>query len=139
MEYNLDFSGDENSWFDLWHTHIDWNGKGYESPESRKAYLYKLLSTFIEFKSELRNYPHEFQIWIIINEEDSSEDGIYIHTKNPNEDNFPIKINPIYNYQSKNTIISEFIEETNLKFATVMYEDNIYYYLYDAVFGEPLE
>jgi len=138
MQYNLDFSGGENSWFDLWHTHVDRDGKGNESPEARKAYLNKLLTSFIELKSELRDYPHKFQIWILLNEEDSSEDGIYIHTKNPNGDNFPLKITSDNNYQPNNMVVKEFIKHTDLESVTVNYEGCIYFYLYDKTFGEPL-
>lgn len=138
MEHNLDFSGGENSWFDLWHIHTDLEGTGNKSPELRKVYLDKLLATFMELKSKLRHYPHKFQIWILLNEEDSSEDGIYIHTKNPNEDNFPLKLIPENNHTSSNIPVIDFIKHTDLESVTVNYEGCIYFYLYDKTFGEPL-
>lgn len=138
MEYNLDFSGGKNSWFDLWHTHTDLDGTGNKSPELRKVYLDKLFTTFMELKSKLRSYPHKFQIWITINEEDSSEDGIYIHTKNPNGDNFPIKVTPSSDYPPENTALADLIKQTGLNLITARYESTIYFYLYDVTFGEPL-
>ncbi|MFD2601914.1 hypothetical protein [Flavobacterium suzhouense] len=138
MKPKLDFTGGNNSWFDLWHTHIDFDGEGNKSPELRKIYLNKLLTTFIELKSELRDYPYKFQIWILLNENDSSEDGVYIHTKNPNEDNFPLKITSDNNYQPNNTVIKEFIAQTGLRSISVNHNENIYFYLYDDTFGETL-
>lgn len=138
MEYNLDFSGGKNSWFDLWHTHVDWDGKGNESPQLRKIYLEKLLETFTQLKSELSNYPHEFQLWMIINVEDSSDDGVYIHTKNPNDDNFPLKVIPSDSNQVNNSIISAFINQTGLELISVNYDGSNYIYLYDSNFGGTL-
>ena len=80
----LDFSGEENSWFDFWHTHIDWNGDGNKNWILREKFLEKLLTEFENVKSELKKFPNEYQTWILIDENDSGEDGIYIHTKNPN-------------------------------------------------------
>jgi hypothetical protein len=138
MEHNLDFSGGENSWFDLWHIHTDLEGIGNKSPELRKVYLDKLLATFMELKSKLRHYPHKFQLWISISEENSFEDGVYIHTKNPNGDNFPLKVIPYSDYQSENTTVADFIKQTGLNLITARYESTIYFYLYDVTFGEPL-
>jgi len=135
MKYNLDFSGGENSWFDLWHIHTDLHGEGNKSSELRKLYLSKLLETFIELKSELYSYPHEFQVWMIINVEDSSDDGVYIHTKNPNDDNFPLKVIPSDSNQVNNSIIRAFINQTGLKVISVNYDDSNYIYLYDSNFG----
>ncbi len=36
-DLNLDFSGGQNSWFDFWHTHVDWKGKGNDNWKSRLA------------------------------------------------------------------------------------------------------
>lgn len=138
MEHNLDFSGGESSWFDLWHTHTDLDSAGNKSPELRKVYLDKLLTTFLELKLKLHQYPNKFQLWIIINEKNSSEDGICIHTKNPNEDNFPLKVILYRDYEPENTAIGDFIKQTGLKLITVRYEGTIYLYLYDVTFGEPL-
>ena len=91
-ELNLDFSGGPKSWFDLWHTHVDRDGKGNKHWKTRKVYLDQILGTFDQLKQKLRTYPHDFQLWIMIDENDSGQDSVYIHTKNPNTDNCPIKV-----------------------------------------------
>ena len=105
----LDFSGGKNSWFDFWHTHIDWNSDGNKSWNLRKEFLDKLLTEFENVKSELKKYPNEYQTWIMIDENDSGEDGIYIHTKNPNSENFPLKVQTEKNIKCLNQNLSDFI------------------------------
>lgn len=41
---------------------------------------------------ELQTFEKPYQSWIEIVDEDASLDAIYIHTRNPNEGNFPLKI-----------------------------------------------
>lgn len=89
----LNFSCDENSWFDLFHFHIDHLGLGNDSWKSRQQHLDALFRIAAKMEAQLLNYSKDFQYWIEINEKDSTEDSIYIHTENPNETKFPIVIN----------------------------------------------
>jgi hypothetical protein len=73
-ELNLDFSGGPKSWFDFWHTHVDWDGQGNKNWETRRMYLGQILETFDQLKQKLRTYPHDFQLWIMIDENDSGQD-----------------------------------------------------------------
>lgn len=49
-----------------------------------------------------------FQIWIIIDLNDSGQDAIYMHTKNPNSNNFPIKWQ--FTKPLSHTIATELVE-----------------------------
>ena len=84
-----------------WHTHVDWDGKGNHDWKTRKKYLKQLLDQFDQLKLKLRTYPHDFQLWIMIDENESGDDCVYIHTKNPNADNFPIKVTADNKTQSR--------------------------------------
>lgn len=131
----LDFSGEENSWFDFWHTHIDWNGDGNKNWILREKFLEKLLTEFENVKSELKKFPNEYQTWILIDENDSGEDGIYIHTKNPNSENFPLKIKMENNIKCENQNLSDFMNKTGLKIFGFEHEDGNYFYLTDENYG----
>ena len=124
----LDFSGGKNSWFDFWHTHIDWNSDGNKSWNLRKEFLDKLLTEFENVKSELKKYPSEYQTWIMIDENDSGEDGIYIHTKNPNSENFPLKVQTEKNIKCLKTLI--LYKQTKLKLIVyiITYTELVYYF-----------
>lgn len=85
--YDLDFSTD--SWFDFWHTHIDFCGYGNDSIKIRKQHIQALFNLFHEANKELENWEKPYQLWIELSPEDSSMDALFIHSPNPNEENFP--------------------------------------------------
>lgn len=89
---SLDFSGGNQSWFDLYHIHVDGTGFGNKSWRSRKQHLDALFRIAGRVEAKLANLPVEFQYWIQVSECDSSEDAVYIHTANPNGTEFPISI-----------------------------------------------
>ncbi len=134
-ELNLDFSGGPKSWFDLWHTHIDWDGKGNRDWKTRRKYLEKLLDTFGQLKLKLKTYPHDFQLWIMIDENDSGGDCIYIHTKNPNADNFPIKVATDNRNLIKDKDFKEFVDSLGFERVRVGTSEGDVYYLFDNVTG----
>lgn len=87
--YDLDF--DENSWFDFWHTHLDYYRYGNYSIKIRKQHLKGLFNLFHELKGVLKKIGKTYQMWIEISSNDASMDTLFIHSPNPNEDNFPYK------------------------------------------------
>jgi len=131
----LDFSGGKNSWFDFWHTHIDWDGDGNKSWSSRKKFLDKLLTEFENVKSELKKYPNNYQTWILIDENDSGEDGIFIHTKNPNSENFPLKVQVEKDIKCSNQNLSDFMKNTGLEIHGFEHQEGYCFYLSDKNYG----
>lgn len=86
-EHNLD-RVDINSWFDLWHTHIDWKAKGNRYPETRLAAA-NLTSTVLQLaerKATVRTAP--IQAWgsFCAN---TADNAIYYHTPNANGSEYP--------------------------------------------------
>jgi hypothetical protein len=137
-ELNLDFSGGPQSWFDLWHIHADLKGHGNNAWSRRKKSLERLLDTFHQLKLKLRNYPHDFQLWIMIDENSCEADSVYIHTKNPNADNFPIKVK----VDNKNTIksneLKQFVDSLGFDRVRVQTSGGDIYYLFDKAIGVSL-
>jgi len=80
------FSGD--GWFDLWHMHVDWRGEANESPEKRRIELEVLFGLFRDLRQQMAA-RNDFQVWLVIEAGDASQDAVYLHTPNPNHDNFP--------------------------------------------------
>jgi hypothetical protein len=136
----LDFSGGENSWFDLWHDHLDWEGWGNLNWKHRKAHLDALVNAYEALKNKLSTYKKEYQSFIFIEVNDSSYDAVYINTDNPNgHDNFPMKLKSVVNEEIPHKKIKEYI-------AALPYEKIIAYdpetgfsvYLYDQKNGLPI-
>ena len=136
-DLDLDFSGGPNSWFDFWHTHVDWQGHGNGSWEARLPYLNELVRVFDELKSELKQYPQKYQLWILINEQDSGEDAVYIHSPNPNEENFPLVVENVVP-QISNNQLKEFIESLKLTVVQIDTMEGKLFYLFDDEAGTPL-
>lgn len=93
--YDLDFSAE--SWFDFWHTHIDFCGHGNDAVNIRKQHLKALFNLFNEANKELEKCGKPYQLWIELCHEDASMDALFIHSPNPNADNFPHQhsLNPV--------------------------------------------
>ena len=107
---------DLNSWFDLWHIHVDWDSEGETSWEKRKIYLKKLFDIYDTLSINIKKHHSNFQLWCLIDLEDSGSDSVYLHTKNPNEDNYPIRFKKdpgefIWKYP-----LLEFIKDNNFEF-----------------------
>jgi hypothetical protein len=135
---SLNFNGNKNSWFDLWHIHSDFEGKGNKNWESRKKYIYELFDLFNDCKLRLKSYPHEFQLFIFILEQDSSHDAVYIHTKNPNQNNFPLKISSEISIKIKDEKLYKYLKTFKLSILESIYENEVQYFLFDHNFGIPL-
>jgi hypothetical protein len=88
----LNFTDPEKSWFDLRHTHFDWRGYGNSSFKRRKPHLDKLFRHFDLLAERAKALKTDYQIWITLLDHDSSGDALFLHTPNPNRDNFPYKI-----------------------------------------------
>jgi hypothetical protein len=87
----FDFDKNSNAWFDFWHWHFDWLGYGDNSFKRRKPHLDKLFRHFESILDKVKNYKNDFQLFIVCHDYKSSLDGIYLHTPNPNTDNFPVQ------------------------------------------------
>jgi hypothetical protein len=87
----FDFNKNPDAWFDRWHMHFDWKGFGNNSFKRRKPHLDKLFRHFDILVSKTKNIKTEFQLFALLLDYDSSSDSLYLHTPNPNNNDFPLK------------------------------------------------
>lgn len=87
----LDFDS-SNTWFDNWHLHFDWKGYGNNSFKRRRPHLNKLLRHFDILVDRTKRLKTDFQLYAILFDFDSSDDALFLHTRNPNNSQFPYKI-----------------------------------------------
>ncbi|GIO06266.1 hypothetical protein J31TS6_22940 [Brevibacillus reuszeri] len=88
-DYNLRLT--EKSWFDMWHTHLDWSGIGNMGMRPRRQHISALVHLHNNLLKQLESFSKPYQIWITIHKKDSGQDAVFIHTPNENRDNFPFK------------------------------------------------
>ncbi|MFD0048501.1 hypothetical protein ACFVHQ_04020 [Actinomycetes bacterium NPDC127524] len=89
-QYDLYFGYD--GWFNVWHTHLDFSGVGNYSLKIRREHINAHIALYQNLLEKLNTLAKPYQSWIQLVEEDPGSDAVYIHTPNPYQNNFPIKI-----------------------------------------------
>ncbi|MGD8456749.1 MAG: hypothetical protein PVF83_10215 [Anaerolineales bacterium] len=129
---NLDFS----SWFDLWHTHVDWKSEGQDNWSVRKQFLVKLFALYEILNQKMIQHNRIYQSFCIIDLEDSGQDSVYIHTENPNCDNYPLTLEVCGHDIELVHPLQEFIEQQGYKWQALNKSNSIV--VYKEGFGERL-
>lgn len=77
------------NWYDYMHWHVDWRGLGNTSWLARRAHLDALFTTFRRVLAQTAEWSDPHQVWLQVDAMDSSQDAVYLHTPNPNKENYP--------------------------------------------------
>jgi hypothetical protein len=88
--FDLDLRPD--MWWDLWHYHADWDGWGNRGWRLRCEHLRALATVFQAIASRSQEFHLPFQAWIFLSGVDAGADATYLHTPNPNAQNFPLRL-----------------------------------------------
>jgi hypothetical protein len=81
----------EADWYDLWHTHLDVNwGEGNKSKTRRRLCISAHMALHAKVITQINRLPRPWQCWVMIDTKDSFQDAVYLHTPNPNHNNFPL-------------------------------------------------
>lgn len=91
---NFDIDLSKESWYSMWHTHLDWNGVTSLSSKHRKIHFLYYLKIFKKIELQTKDTKRDFQTWIYIDGHDGAYDAIYFHTENP-QGNFPYYLDNI--------------------------------------------
>jgi hypothetical protein len=70
-----------DAWYDLWHVH--------PFPQAGTGRWEALLGTWERVERVGRESGRPWQSWLVVNPADERDDAVYLHTTNPNRDNFP--------------------------------------------------
>lgn len=100
------------AWFDNWHLHFDWKGFGNNSFKRRKPHLDKLFRHFALLEMETKKLKKEFQLYAVILDFDSYSDALFLHTPNPNHNNFPFRYSNLeHNSTLTNSELNHYLDE----------------------------
>jgi hypothetical protein len=91
-DFNINLS--EESWYRMWHIHLDWDGVTSVSNKHRKIHIQYYLNIFEKIENQTNNIDRMFQTWIYLNGSDGYYDALYFHTENP-ECDFPFWLDNI--------------------------------------------
>ncbi len=65
------------------------DGHGNATAAARRKALEALRTTYEDISAQIEGWSKPHQAWVLIDPEDSGQDAAYVHTPNPNRDNFP--------------------------------------------------
>jgi hypothetical protein len=83
------FAVNPSGWYDYMHWHADWPGLGNIRWRERREHLTALFTMFHRLLGETKDWSTPHQVWLQVDAFDSSQDAVYLHTPNPNAENFP--------------------------------------------------
>jgi len=111
---SLDFEG----WFDFWHTHPDWKGRGNRCRENREAEIrlgYKLLEAA---QVLCAGAPRKIQAWLTVCP-NSFDDAVYLHSGNPNGTPFPYEFEGVEWDNKEHPLINSIVDKAIYKIGKV--------------------
>ncbi len=102
-----------SSWYDLWHTHPDFYGWSLRSGRAHRAHLEVLFAAFRRVVGELASSNEPGQVFVTVNSRDTAGDALYVHTPNPNADNFPFQF-PGYSWSEEvPSLLAPFVDRVS--------------------------
>lgn len=135
---SLNFSGDKQSWFDLWHLHVEVHPEVETEWAVREESTRELVRLYRRLQERMISYPREYQIWIEVYDEYVGDDAIFIHTRNPNSDNFPARVQKEFPPEFENLKLKELMFQSGLTVAGQRIMNGNVYFLYDPEVGVSL-
>jgi hypothetical protein len=78
-----------SDWFDLWHWHPAFERDGLTGSDENRNRLRSLFAAWSHVENAAGQLARPWQAWLVIDCSDPEQDAVYLHTPNPNRDNFP--------------------------------------------------
>lgn len=100
---------DPGGWFDMWHTHPDWRGDGNRGAHHRRLHLAAGFTIFERYLAQGAELGVPMQVFMTIDALNSSQDAVWVHTPNPNRDNFPYRFQGVHWDVTPPVILREFL------------------------------
>lgn len=139
----INFEDENKNWFDFFHEHVINKDIKNNSIKSRIQHLEALFSLAQKYEHKLTVLKREFQFWINVNNMYKEDDAIYIHTKNPNESEFPIKVEDYPELKTDSTLEQYLNTKGYSIICFPVFDENnaksINYYLYKENLGISLK
>ncbi len=119
----------ESEWFDLWHVHPTPGVSVAPGPDEWRVRLRRLLAAWERVEAEARRLSRSHQTWLVIDPADPGQDAVYLHTPNPNEDNFPYCFDGVaWGVEFPEELV-EFVAGRGVEFGRSEYGGSVLYWL----------
>lgn len=118
----------DGSWYNQWHTHLDWYGITNNSQRHRRNHVHYYLLMLEKIEQQTKEYNKEFQTWIFLDGKEGAYDAIYFHTENPYSD-FPYLVDNIeWNIEVPN-MLSSILDLSIYRLGKVEFDNGNYYFI----------
>lgn len=114
---SLDFEG----WFDFWHTHLDWKGKGNRFRENRAAEIRLGYKLFEAAHALSTSASKQIQVWLTVCP-NSLDDAVYLHSENPNGTPFPYEFDGVQWGSVEQSVINEVVDKAIYRIGKIQYD-----------------
>ena len=75
----------------FWHEHFNCEERGSLNSRDRRQHLGAMFTAFEKVIEQLKNFKGKYQAWLLVSTLHPIHDVLFVHTPNPNHDNFPYK------------------------------------------------
>jgi hypothetical protein len=132
-----DVNLDESSYFAYHHYHPDRFGYGNLNWRMRARHLEAIAFVFATLAQQLNQFDKPHQVWIYL-DADAQYDAVYVHSPNPNGDNFPLTLDDAeWGVPEVSGYFEALLPGYHLRAGRWSNSDS--YYIYSPDLGVPLE
>jgi len=116
-------------WFDLWHYHADYRIQRKLKPAQRHQHLQKVFSIWNEVERFASQLKTPWQSWVLIDPDTPDNDSVYLHTPNPNQDNFPYKFEDVEWGIAPPVRLTEFVSNNDVDVGRSVFDGVLQYWI----------
>ena len=95
----------------------------------RHECLRQLFALYQQLCDLVEHWKKPTQAWVVIDAVDSSQDALYLHSENPNGDNFPYEFDRVDWGGLPPTWLKEFLSHEKHEFGTCFFNGNLTYWV----------
>lgn len=134
---NFDIDLSEESWYNLLHTHLDWEGITNFSLKHRKIHIQYYIEILNKIERITTGSKRRFQTWILLYGNEGFYDSIYFHTENPYTD-FPYKLDNINWNAEMPEMLSNVLDLSRFSIGRLEHEDGYSYIIQKKGLGDKI-
>lgn len=135
-EFDLDLS--EDSWYNLWHMHLDWDGITAHSQKQRKEHILYYMKFLDKIENLTKDSKVLYQTWIFVSGHQGIYDAIYFHTQNPHTE-FPYELEDIEWEADIPKLLRETLNLSKFMVGKIKGENEDFYYIQKAGVGQEIK
>jgi hypothetical protein len=95
----------------------------------RQHSLQQLFTLFDQLCHRVKHWSKPRQTWIVVDDVDSSQDAVYLHTENPNQNSFPFGFEGVAWGGQPPVWLREFVFDAQHDFGVCLFDGDLTYWI----------